>query len=177
MSAPESSDGQEKKLAVGLNLYRHTQLTWIAQLRGTTMTTEFLKAIDAHIETAKSDPELIAKADEVRAAIERDAQAKQAALANLFQGAAPGGGEAAAQPTPPRSKGCRTAGRLIRPPGEGRKGGSSSGPPLSAHPTGPISQEHAWASCIIRPPSMLWNCVFNIAFLTRNSIQFPIGDY
>ncbi|MFI6168927.1 hypothetical protein ACIBCN_19260 [Nocardia sp. NPDC051052] len=99
MSAPETPDAQEKKLAVGLNPYRHTQLTWIAQLRGSTMNTEFLKAIDAHIEAAKHDPDLIAKADEVRAAIERDAKAKQEALANLFQGAAAGEGDAAAQPT------------------------------------------------------------------------------
>lgn len=88
MSTPNEAEGQEKKLAVGLNPYRHTQLTWIAQLRESTMNAEFLKAIDAHIESAKHDRELVAKADEVRAAIERDAQAKQAALANLFQGAA-----------------------------------------------------------------------------------------
>ncbi|MGW4842751.1 hypothetical protein [Nocardia brasiliensis] len=84
MSTTESPEGQEKKLAVGLNPYRHNQLTWIAQLRGSSMNTEFLKAIDAHIEAAKRDPELIAKADEVRTAIERDARAKQEALANLF---------------------------------------------------------------------------------------------
>jgi len=106
MSAPNETDGQEKKLAVGLNPYRHTQLTWIAQLRGSTMNAEFLKAIDAHIEAAKSDPKLIAKADEVRAAIARDAQAQQAALANLFSGTVQeqglGGSDSTGQQQPAR---------------------------------------------------------------------------
>ncbi|MFI6169047.1 hypothetical protein ACIBCN_19875 [Nocardia sp. NPDC051052] len=108
MSEPNEAEGQEKKLAVGLNPYRHTQLTWIAQLRGSTMNAEFLKAIDAHIEAAKHDPHLIAKADEVRAAIEQDAKAKQAALANLFQASVPADepSDSAAQPTRRTRKGA-----------------------------------------------------------------------
>ncbi|MGV9679316.1 hypothetical protein ACWDSJ_28895 [Nocardia sp. NPDC003482] len=84
MSAPESSDGQEKKLAVGLNPYRHTQLSWVAKLRGNTLTQEFLDAIDAHIEAAKQDPELLSQAAKVREEIEREARARQEAIDALF---------------------------------------------------------------------------------------------
>ncbi|MFF0492857.1 hypothetical protein ACFYTQ_27820 [Nocardia sp. NPDC004068] len=84
MSTPDASDGQEKKLAVGLNPYRHTQLSWIAKLRGNTLTQEFLDAIDAHIEAAKQDQELLSQAAKVREEIEREARARQEAIDALF---------------------------------------------------------------------------------------------
>ncbi|PPJ23147.1 hypothetical protein C5E45_29365 [Nocardia nova] len=84
MSTPDAPDGQEKKLAVGLNPYRHTQLSWIAKLRGNTLTQEFLDAIDAHIEAAKQDQELLSQAAKVREEIEREARARQEAIDALF---------------------------------------------------------------------------------------------
>ncbi|MEU4706748.1 hypothetical protein AB0G00_09960 [Nocardia salmonicida] len=84
MSTPETSDAQDKKLAVGLNPHRHTQLSWVAKLRGNTLTQEFLDAIDAHIEAAKQDPELLSQAAKVREEIEREARARQEAIDALF---------------------------------------------------------------------------------------------
>lgn len=90
MSTPEPSiGGKEITLAIRIDTARHAQLTWIAELRGSNLKRECLKAVDAHIEAAKNDPELMAKADAARAAIEAEAQARQAAIANLFTATQP----------------------------------------------------------------------------------------
>ncbi|MDO3645660.1 hypothetical protein [Nocardia mangyaensis] len=89
MSTPEVSGGKEVTLAIRIDTARHAQLTWIAELRGSNLKQECFKAVDAYIEAAKNDPELMAKADAARAAIEEEARARQAAIANLFTEAPP----------------------------------------------------------------------------------------
>ncbi len=82
MSTPES--GKEITLAIRIDTARHAQLAWIAELRGTSLKAECFKAVDAYIEAAKQDPKLMAKAEAAREAIEAEAKARQAAIANLF---------------------------------------------------------------------------------------------
>lgn len=90
MSTPEgSSNAREITLAIKLDTARHAQLTWIAELRGTSLKAESFKAVDAYIEAAKQDPELIAKATAAREEIERQAKARQDAIANLFTAPTP----------------------------------------------------------------------------------------
>ncbi|WP_198654547.1 hypothetical protein [Nocardia aurea] len=84
MSTPETSNSREITLAIKLDPARHAQLTWIAELRGTSLKAESFKAVDAYIEAAKQDPELIAKATAAREEIERQARQRQEAIANLF---------------------------------------------------------------------------------------------
>ncbi|WP_280442602.1 hypothetical protein [Nocardia brasiliensis] len=80
---PEPSS-KEITLAIRIDTARHAQLTWIAELRGTSLKAECFKAVDAYIEAAKNDPELMAKATAAREAIEAEAKARQAAIDNLF---------------------------------------------------------------------------------------------
>src|SRR6266568_636522 len=87
MSTPYEAEGQKKRVAVDLDPNRHTQMTWISQLRGNSLGQEVMNALDAHMEAARHDPELLAKADQVRAEMEREVKAKQEALANLFTAA------------------------------------------------------------------------------------------
>ncbi|CRY82463.1 hypothetical protein SAMN05421776_1327 [Nocardia farcinica] len=82
MSTPDG--GKEITLAIRIDTARHAQLTWIAELRGSNLKQECFKAVDAYIEAAKQDPDLMARANAARAAIEEEACARQAAIDNLF---------------------------------------------------------------------------------------------
>lgn len=81
MSAPESG---LKTLAIRLDPAIHAQLSFIAQLRGQTINDEGIKAIIDHVQRAKNDPELRAKADSAQKEIQRDAAVKNAAIASIF---------------------------------------------------------------------------------------------
>ncbi|WP_018599350.1 hypothetical protein [Mycobacterium sp. 155] len=95
MSAPNESAKGVKTLGIRLQPDVHAQLSFIAQLRDGTITDEIQIAIAAHITRAKDDPELASKAAEARAEIEREAAARQQAIATLF---ADGGESTAARP-------------------------------------------------------------------------------
>ncbi|WP_280510871.1 hypothetical protein [Nocardia farcinica] len=82
MSTPEG--GKEITLAIRIDTARHAQLTWIAELRGSNLKQECIKAVDAYIEAAKQDLDRMARANAARAAIEEEARARQAAVDNLF---------------------------------------------------------------------------------------------
>ncbi|MCX4098031.1 hypothetical protein [Nocardia sp. alder85J] len=86
-----SEPNREVTLAIRIDTARHTQLTWIADLRKRSLKAECFAAVDAWIEAAKNDPDLMARANAARAAIEEEAKARQAAIDNLFT----------ATPTPP----------------------------------------------------------------------------
>lgn len=84
----ELLEGQEAKqyktLGVRVDNDLHARLSFITQLRGGTLNGEIVQAIRGHVETAQADPDLIAKAAEVREQIEREARARQAAIAGMF---------------------------------------------------------------------------------------------
>lgn len=75
---------QYKTLGIRVDNDLHARLSFITQLRGGTLTSEILDAIRGHVDAAQQDPELIAKAEEVRAQIEREAEARRAAIAGMF---------------------------------------------------------------------------------------------
>lgn len=81
---PTNKGGGVEKLAIRLEPEMHAQLSLIAQLRGSTITDEFRAALVAHIEAAKSAPELASKADTALADIEREAALRREAIAALF---------------------------------------------------------------------------------------------
>ncbi|MBF4996692.1 hypothetical protein IRT45_05925 [Nocardia sp. BSTN01] len=97
MSEPSS---KEITLAIRIDTARHAQLSWIAELRGTSLKAECFNAVDAHIEAAKNDAELMAKADAARAAIEEEARARQTAIANLFTASPPPPADVEGAPRP-----------------------------------------------------------------------------
>ncbi|WAC90227.1 hypothetical protein [Mycobacterium sp. Aquia_213] len=91
MSTPDESTKGVKTLGIKLKSDVHAQLSFIAQLRDGTITDEIQIAIAEHIVRAKEDPELASKAAEARAEIEREAAARQQAIATLFaDGGEPG---------------------------------------------------------------------------------------
>ncbi|ACY20715.1 hypothetical protein Gbro_1433 [Gordonia bronchialis DSM 43247] len=84
MSTPDESMRGVKTLGIKLKHDVHAQLSFIAQLRDGTITDEIQIAIAEHIARAKDDPELAGKAAQARADIEREAAARQQAIATLF---------------------------------------------------------------------------------------------
>jgi predicted DNA-binding protein len=101
-----------KTLGVRIDEELHAQLTFIAQLTGSTIADQIRQSVEARVRSAQEDPELIARAEEVRAEIEREAEARKQAIAGLF-------GKVAvdSEATPPRPGG-----------GRGRRGeGTSAG--------------------------------------------------
>ncbi len=95
MSTPNESAKGVKTLGIRLQPDVHAQLSFIAGLREGTITDEIQVAIAEHIARAKDDPELGSRAAEARAEIEREAAARQQAIANLF---ADGGESTGARP-------------------------------------------------------------------------------
>ncbi|MFT3855120.1 MAG: CopG family transcriptional regulator [Ilumatobacteraceae bacterium] len=73
-----------KTLAIRLDDDLHARLSVLAQLSGSTITDEIRTAIDKHLETQAHNPELTGKAQAVLDDIERDAQARRAAIATMF---------------------------------------------------------------------------------------------
>ncbi|PSR58687.1 MULTISPECIES: hypothetical protein [Nocardia] len=84
-----SEPNREVTLAIRIDTARHTQLTWIADLRKRSLKAECFAAVDAWIEAAKNDPDLMARANAARAAIEEEARTRQAAINNLFTATPP----------------------------------------------------------------------------------------
>ena len=83
-NASEHKEKHLRTLAVRLDEGLHTQLRFIAQLRGSSISDEIRRAIESRIATAQDDPELVARAQEVRDEIEREAAARSAAIAGFL---------------------------------------------------------------------------------------------
>jgi hypothetical protein len=99
------AEQRHRTLAFKLEEGTHAQLHFIAQLRGSNAASEARLAIDAHLAAAQQDPELIARADEARQAIERDAAARAAAIAGFMGKSAVEPAETGPTGTKPRSRG------------------------------------------------------------------------
>lgn len=81
---PQGQEQPTKTLAIRVEANLHTQLQFIAQLSGTSITEEIRRAIESRITSAHDDPELLAKAHEARQQIEREAAARSAAIAGFI---------------------------------------------------------------------------------------------
>jgi hypothetical protein len=88
MPEPEQQQGGQeqhlKTLAVRVEESLHTQLRFIAQLNGSSITQEIRRAIENRIATAQDDPDLIARAQQVHEEIEREAAARATAIAGFL---------------------------------------------------------------------------------------------
>ncbi|WP_454131471.1 hypothetical protein [Microbacterium lacticum] len=63
----------------------------------TSVTEEIRLALEAWVETSKSDPKVLQRAETVRAEIEREAKTRQSAIEAIFGGAPPRGGRTTKQ--------------------------------------------------------------------------------
>ncbi len=91
---PEQQEQHLKTIAIRVEESVHAQLRFIAQLSGTSITEEIRQAIAQRLATAQDDPELIARAQQAREEIEREAAARTAALAGFMGAKAVGSGSA-----------------------------------------------------------------------------------
>lgn len=80
----EQQEQQFRTIAVRVQESLHTRLSFIAQLAGTSLSEEIRSAIENRIATAQDDPELIKRAQAAREEIEREAAARNAAIAGFM---------------------------------------------------------------------------------------------
>lgn len=99
---PTTALGPVRPLSIRIGDGLRAQLDVIAQLNDRTVTEEIRLALEAWVETSKSDPKVLQRAETVRAEIEREAKTKQSAIEAIFGGTAEGGGAKA--PTPRSTK-------------------------------------------------------------------------
>lgn len=83
-TAGNPSGQQLRTLAVRITDDLRAQLDVLAQLTGRSTTEEIRQAIEHWIAKSKSDPNLLKKAETVRADIERDAETRRNAIAAIF---------------------------------------------------------------------------------------------
>ncbi|MEP9385202.1 hypothetical protein [Nocardioides sp. KR10-350] len=109
---PPNSGGasQMRTLAVRISEDLRAQLDIIAQLTGRSATEEIRLAIEHWIAKTKSDPEVLKKAEAVRADIEREAQTRRNAIAAIFSGDGSSGGSPPLPVPPARAPSARRSG-------------------------------------------------------------------
>jgi predicted DNA-binding protein len=83
-TTPTKAGKGYKTLAIRLDDDVHARLQLVARLKGSSIAAEISQAIDAHLEATKADPELSNKAQAVLDDIEREAEARQKAISDLF---------------------------------------------------------------------------------------------
>lgn len=84
-SAPSYSAGDPiRPLSVRMFDSARAQLEVLAQLNGRSVTEEVRLALESWVEKSKSDPAVQARAQEVRADIEREAAARRVAIEAIF---------------------------------------------------------------------------------------------
>lgn len=93
---PATALGPIRPLSVRITDGLRAQLEVIAQLNDRSVTEEIRLALEAWVQTSKSDPKVLQRAETVRAEIERDAQTKQSAIEAIFGGPATGEAKAPA---------------------------------------------------------------------------------
>ncbi|TAM66477.1 MAG: hypothetical protein EPN48_15505 [Microbacteriaceae bacterium] len=78
-----------RTLAVRIADDLRAQLDVIAQLNDRSVTEEIRVALESWVQTSRSDPKVLARAETVRAEIEREAKTKQSAIEAIFGGSTP----------------------------------------------------------------------------------------
>lgn len=73
-----------KTLAVRLDDELHARIGLLSKLSGTTVTDTIRTAIEKHLEVLAKDPAITAKADELTAEIDKEAELQRQALSALF---------------------------------------------------------------------------------------------
>ena len=85
-AAGSAASSPVRTLAVRITDDLRAQLDVIAQLNDRSVTEEIRLALESWVETSKSDPKVLARAETVRAEIEREAKTKQNAIEAIFGG-------------------------------------------------------------------------------------------
>jgi predicted transcriptional regulator len=83
-AAGYAAAGPTRTLSVRITDDLRAQLDVIAQLNDRSVTEEIRIALEAWVETSKSDPKVLERAETVRAEIEREAETKRNAISAIF---------------------------------------------------------------------------------------------
>lgn len=94
---PAPALGPIRSLSVRITDGLRAQIEVIAQLNDRSVTKEIRLALEAWVETSKTDLKVLQRAETVRAEIEREAKTKQSAIEVNFGGTPPRGGRATKQ--------------------------------------------------------------------------------
>ncbi len=81
---PNKQELNTKTLAIRVEKTLHAQLRFITQLRETNISDEIRQAIETLIASAQDDPEIIARGQQARDELEREAVARSAAIASFL---------------------------------------------------------------------------------------------
>ncbi len=81
---PATAIGPVRPLSIRITDGLRAQLEVIAQLNDRSVTEEIRLALESWIETSKSDPKVLQRAETVRAESEREAQTRQSAIEAIF---------------------------------------------------------------------------------------------
>lgn len=81
---PATALGPVRPLSIRITDGLWAQLEVIAQLNDRSVTEEIRLALEAWVETSKSDPKVLERAETVRAEIEREAQTRRSAIEAIF---------------------------------------------------------------------------------------------
>ena len=73
-----------KTLAIRLDDDLHARLTIVAKLAEVSLTDAIRQAIESHVQTMSTKPDIQAKAEALRQDIEREAREQQGAISQLF---------------------------------------------------------------------------------------------
>jgi len=84
---PATALGPIRPLSVRITDGLRAQLDVLAQLNDRSLTEEIRLALESWVQTSKSDPKVLERAETVRAEIEREAKTKQSAIEAIFGGA------------------------------------------------------------------------------------------
>lgn len=118
MSEQPTNGSASRTLAIRVSEELRAQLDIVAQINNRSTTAEIIVVLQDHVDKIKSDPKILAKAQEVQQEIERKAAAQQAAIASIFGNSASPG-----ESTPPKDAGEASA----TPRSPGRRGGKPVG--------------------------------------------------
>jgi hypothetical protein len=83
-AADQEQAERHKTIAVRVQESVHSQLSFIAHLSGTSISQEIRQAIEGRISAAQRDADLIARAQQTRDQIEREAAARSAAITGFL---------------------------------------------------------------------------------------------
>ncbi|HTL42075.1 MAG TPA: hypothetical protein VL294_11440 [Pseudolysinimonas sp.] len=107
-NVPRTSVVSYRNLPVKMSDDTRAQLEVLAQLNQRSLTEETRLAVEHWVESSKSDPKVLQRAEAVRAEIERDAETKRNAIAAVLGGASDAKAEAGKPATPkPAAKPAR----------------------------------------------------------------------
>jgi uncharacterized membrane-anchored protein YjiN (DUF445 family) len=85
----QEGEGIVRTIAIRVEDEEHALLTLVARVQDVTLVEVLRQAIQDHVEKVRSDPDFAAKARAILAELDREAEARRAAISGLFESEGP----------------------------------------------------------------------------------------